>query len=792
VTLIRSHMKVSHHQKAYFLQNLNEVDLIDKALLPLLSRMGFRKPAISAPPYARTELQLVGHGPLKDAHVYQVQVVRGKLSLSISAKEKLDSLTEKLKRVLGSETSRDHVASIVLLCVIGEVNARAKEHLSTHVSAHRLIIWDLRALVAQIDLFFPELWHGIDENTFPYLKALRESLLQSPDYIGVSGLTGAPITDDAFIPVYLNRVNAKLVKKNGQSELEPDIVELSATNMLNRPERQVLILGSPGSGKTTLLRRMAYKLIEDAVYEGGASKVPIIVRAQDIAKSEGTLRDLIEEKVSSVLGCEVKCESFEDFEDRVAVLIDALDEVSNVDRPAVARSITEYLIDFPACRLIATSRDYLAIAEDQTFAKFYHYRISDLSLKDAAKIVDRASKGKSVSAHSAKEVLRQLQDVHGLRLSPLLVTVFVAGSDFESHDIPANITEVFKKYAEMMLGRWDQMKGFKSQHESIEKDFLLKRLAFKMHVLNATRISKSDFEEIIYQELLLLDRPQDAASICDELLFKTGLLYVEGNDLGFTHHLMQEFFAGRAVTDVEFFKTVISDEWWRAPILFSFGDKPDECRSLIDLAKCAKGADVSGSFEAAITVGLASQACYLSPTVERSEVMSWVVETLATSMLSSDKSNVINEKYPLSNFVYQYLHGRDAVAGDVIGNVAAQKLWKLHLEGSESKYELQLFWLIVGLVEAGELVKAEIEIDCFEPEDRRLLLALELGCLLIGHLRMVPYEQKRHALRLAEKIGNRVPELRSQIFSEYRSHLLEIRQKQVSAVHPEQIDLDQN
>ena len=67
-------------------------------------------------------------------------------------------------------------------------------------------------------------------------------------------------------------------------------------------------------------------------------------------------------------------------------------------------------------------------------------------------------------------------------MNRLLVTVFVATTDYSRKDIPANITELFKKYTEMMLGRWDASKGLAQQYQAPLKDFVLPKSLMKCTV----------------------------------------------------------------------------------------------------------------------------------------------------------------------------------------------------------------------------------------------------------------------------------------------------------------------
>ena len=145
---------------------------------------------------------------------------------------------------------------------------------------------------------------------------------------------------------------------------------------------------------------------------------------------------------------------------RVVIFIDALDELaSDTARRAVLRLTSQFQDLYPKCKVIMTSREY-AFLKNLTELKHYQtYRVSPINYKEAVQLVDRLQKGMALPVERSKEIIRRLQEVHGMELNPLLVTVFAATTEYSRHDIPANITELFKKYTEMMIGRWDASKG---------------------------------------------------------------------------------------------------------------------------------------------------------------------------------------------------------------------------------------------------------------------------------------------------------------------------------------------
>ena len=83
-----------------------------------------------------------------------------------------------------------------------------------------------------------------------------------------------------------------------------------------------------------------------------------------------------------------------------------------------------------------------------------------------------------------------------MELSPLLVTLFVATSEQGRRDIPANITELFKKFTELMLGRWDVAKGLGQQYQAPLKDFVLTRAAFEMHRRRVGELEIAELEAL--------------------------------------------------------------------------------------------------------------------------------------------------------------------------------------------------------------------------------------------------------------------------------------------------------
>jgi hypothetical protein len=469
---------------------------------------------------------------------------------------------------------------------------------------------------------------------------------------------------------------------------------------------------------------------------------------------------------------------------RVVVLIDSLDELAlDAARACVIAKAQEFQTSFPQCQVIVTSRDYAYLKTLDGLKAFTQFRLFPIDYKQVEQIIKRFEKKRSLSSEKSKEILRRLQEVHGMELNPLLVTVFAATSDFDRKDVPANITELFKKYTEMMLGRWDAGKGFGQQYHAPLKDFLLTKVAFEMHRRCITSIDLDEFLRLLGTELASRGHQAELTQITEEILNRSGLFRVFGDKVEFRHHLLQEFFAGRGIPNKEALESIVSDEWWQRAIVFHFGENPGDSETFAHLTKVLASRRITETYIAALTLGLALQACYLMNIDEKVQIFPWIVENIAKAKDLFLKAADEKGRYPLSKFLAYYLIGRDAVACAILRD-NLPKLEQLLLKEGQSREdkEIRQFWLFVGLMESGSLDQAREQILSFHPSDVRLLLAFHLGCFLLQHHRVADKDEKKSAKEICGHLGSRISHLRTQLLQEFKSELLEIRQGEIKPI----------
>ncbi len=786
---------ISRFKKERYLQSLTEDDFRDRVIRPLFHRLGLSDGRdLCGPTEEGKDAVFLAPDLLGGNDVVVVQTKRGNLNLAGKARDNLITAITQLRTaaetpVFFPATKEKRLASKVILCASGKINAAARKHIVNEIKTTQLRFSDADDLIPQIDAKYPELWLDINADVIPYMRSLRRALEDASDNVAISELmpgSQAAATDAMFVDLYLWRNVLKTRRHEGKIERIPDFVELPITGILSKPERLVLILGEAGSGKSTAIKRLAYVLAGRALSADAGPVVPVLLRASDlVADRSVSVLDAGLAQTQRIAGSAKPAFTNEDLQNgRVVISIDGLDEVTtDDDRKRLLSAVLAFHALYSKCLVCITSREYAFLTNLDELGHFARYRVQDFSLRQAQQLIEKLERKGGLPTAQSKELIRRLDDIHGMELNPLLVTIFAATTEYSRQDVPANITELFKKFTEIMLGRWDATKGFGHQFHAPLKDFILCKIAFEMHLNRSTSLDVNEFQARIENELQNRGHQADANELLDEILTRSGLLRILDGRVEFRHLLLQEFFAGRGIPSEDLLESFIFDDWWRRAVVFYFGDRPSSSAGLSRIRSIIHTHGPSERFTAAGTLGLALQACYLLPVVDKVDGIVEVMEHFADV-----KDSVVDEiagrhRFPLAGFLTYYLMGRDSVAISILENHADAILQRWNVTSISSDIsEARQFWLIAGLLESGKVTGAESLVRRFKPKDPKLLLAIHLGCFLIQHLRVSTDDQRKGAKRICGKLEPITAGLRRQVFDEFKTQLLEMRRGELTAV----------
>lgn len=784
---------ISLFKKQKYLKELSEDDFRDLAVRPLFLRLGFKDGRdLCGPTEAGKDAIFWQTDLLKSIDYVAVQTKKGNLNLASKATANLVAAVTQLNTAMAVEiivqnSKQKQRPNKVILCASGKINEQAKEYLLREVKNPNIQFYDTDDLIPLIDENLPELWLNIDADLLPYVKAIKrlitgEGNIELANNTPASQLLGPnSATDEGFISLNLHRTTLKPKNIKGKVVNEPYFEELPLTNITEKPHKRIMLVGDAGSGKSTSLKRIAYICAVKMLASEKDIKIPILLTSRDIfSKNPSNFVDYCANATKEFSNSQKAAFTQKDLASgNIIILIDSLDELpSDFARNNVLNHLENFHKIYPKIQIIITSRPYKFISSMPQLKAYAEYKISPISWRQAEKLITSVKKGDPIPSSQSKEMLRKLEKIHGIELNPLLVTVFAASTDISKQDIPANITELFKKFTELMLGRWDENKGFNLQYQATLKDFCITCLAYKMHTDRVTIMDYSEAVSLVTKMLVDRGYEIDSKKILDEIFSRSGLFRNNENTIEFKHHLLQEFFAGRAIENTDDVKRYINDEWWKTAIVFYFGDNPKRIDFLKELQKSVPVNDYRALFISATTIGLALQACYLSPAADKLEVWKWVnislSQTKSKYLLEIDPEN----KLPQLGYLQYYFQGRDSVA---LSHLKAHTAELLEWASSQSSIindthaEYYNFWLIVGLIESGELSAAYTIVKSTNISDPRLLMCIHLGCYLTAEIRPVTDAEKAIAKDICFYLNKKVDGCRHQLVKEMGTMLLEYK-----------------
>lgn len=788
-------LSMPRRNKLKYLLNLAEERFRDEVVRPLLLRIGLKGgDDVCGPQEKGKDAIFAQDNFLGTQDLIVVQTKRGNLTLSRKASDNVVTAITQLRTALSTPvplvaSRSSQLPHKVILCASGRINEAARQHIASNLSDPRIEFMDADRIVHLVDQHLPELWLGLDANLLPYVRDLRAALERADEAELLAQLFpghSSAASDGHFVTLYLSRVVLRPRKRAGQVTAIPEVIETTSSKLLEERDLHFLVVGEPGSGKSTLLRRLAFELATAALDGARSAEIPVLFRATELAQGEDDLLGKLFAEARRITADGHSAFGTRALEaGRVVVLVDALDEVADTGgRTRVVERLLEFAALYPQCRIILTSREYGFLSALPGLGGFAKYRVDQMSLGQAHQLIRNLEAKGRLDVGRSQEIIRRLDQVHGMTLSPMLVAIFAATSDYARRDVPANITELFKKFTELMIGRWDATKGLAQQHHAPLKDHLLKRLAYEMHRHRTTRIAEHLLDELLGTVLRELGREVDIPSIREELVERSGLLRNEAGSVAFRHLLIQEFFAGRHMEDREA-RALVTDEWWRRAIVFHCGDQPSRIQWLAEALDDVRAEPPKSRYLAALTIGTSIQACYLASIEQRIEHIANVV-----ACLSETASAVVEElgtrhgspRYSITPFLWYYLEAREAVGAPWF----AQGLRSLEEAAAALPRALERdiaeFWICAGLIEGGAAEDALVRVTRYNPDDSRLALALHLGASIAAGGRVAGQEEKRAAQNICRALEPRIRPLLLQVLTEYRSQLLELREGTIQPI----------
>ena len=453
-----------------------------------------------------------------------------------------------------------------------DITKNAREVIGKMYSDRKVEFIPAQDLAGMIDQFAPDAF----VTTSPALQDFAENTLASLEADDQRSLV-VPGMDPFYVEPKISRLdfdgygNAKSTKSiSGIDEL---LKALSSSQL-------TIVQAGAGGGKSRLARELAKKVLGSSRFADGEI-LPTVehARAYINGPKEELCRRISELRATSKS------------EGRVLFFIDGFDEVDLDDKQRA--SFVDDLIkaandEQASVALLSRPFDEVSILGGRV-QSLDVFRIEPLKGQKAIEFLTKIAgqidvKSKLMNDLSKSALLKALD---GAPIAYILLGRLLAENQ---HELPSSLTELFQKYSELVLGRWEMAKGLRSQQEYEVIVEALTWLSVYLLENQLNEIAQSELEQwmIAYcqERSIQLNSTALVGRMCD----RNSVLYVRSDikTIGFRHRAFAEFFYARHLNrkpSIDLTGEIFSPYWLNS-YYFLAGlqrDCPDLLTSLLEI-----------------------------------------------------------------------------------------------------------------------------------------------------------------------------------------------------------------
>ena len=401
---------------------------------------------------------------------------------------KLSEISSQIQQALAHPAEMKSIlqslpVSKVFVVLAGTFSNQARLRLTKEL-AMEIKIFDINWLIDNFTEFYPQIF--FDGRVIDFLERKIQELEENHRLIN----SGKHLSDYFVNPLIMPLRNPIRVTKNQIKFAKRPRVSFSDLLKLCKQARKLILLGDPGTGKTGAMAKLTIEMYEDAHNKllkkpGGSEEkilVPVFIPARNLLESESTESFLTEYFKSEETKNRFKVE---------VVITDGLDEIESINQHAVISKLDEFSEEL-GCPYILASRKIDII--NTLPQKYQKYELRPFEFKQAFQFFSNLISDNKVLA-TMKETLTKIQTQ--ILLVPLSLMLLVELVE-EHKEIPASVTELYDRFFDMILGRWDREKGIEVLFEyHIKKSFLSELAYSEFRGKNRLKIPNEDFEKFL-------------------------------------------------------------------------------------------------------------------------------------------------------------------------------------------------------------------------------------------------------------------------------------------------------
>ncbi len=509
-----------------------------------------------------------------------------------------------LKHPYINSSGKSITISRVFVIVNGSVTTNARQVLTSNYDKFlhsSIFIWDYQKLISEIEEFTKELFLNDVEPAIQIFDSNQIKLLS--DISKSNQLLQLNMSDIDEIFVNVQTSNTKYLKKienyvqfddDNKSKVRTQD-DVDGFDEIINSDKNFIIHGIPTSGKSLYLKRLGIRLIKEK-----KNNLVFFFEFSNLVDLKSLkILDLktkmIEQFKNQTKDEDVNFDSY----DRIIVLIDSFDDIKN---ETVKSNLLKYIDEFVTSKTFANIQLIIAmrttdiIDKEKVLNEFEKFELLPFNLSQALKLVEKIipdNKGKSNAFLKAMKDSMLSSTILRTPLALTLMAILYRDETIDLEELPANITELYNKFVDTYLDRWDNAKGITQQYKYEQTKNILGFIAMEIHQSESNYISEEDLKDFLiklrkefsYEEI---DNPVE---FINHLKLKTGVINYNENEnektFHFFNHYFQEYFVSLCIDESKEneLKDNFFSEWWENAIVFYCGKNPRRDVFLLDISK---------------------------------------------------------------------------------------------------------------------------------------------------------------------------------------------------------------
>jgi hypothetical protein len=326
-----------------------------------------------------------------------------------------------------------------------------------------------------------------------------------------------------------------------------------------KTKKMMLLEGGFGSGKTRILNQLGVDLCIDKSV--GTTFIPVYITFEDLcAKYDLDIDNIINDVVNEDVRKEIQNEV------QYIFLVDGVDEanVSDYDKSAQIFEFSRR-IESKNIHALLTTRNIAPLFKKEERLKFdcKMLEIQPLSTTEIIKYIMQVCK-KDKLLNRIYSDINESDLFKDLAKIPITAILFARILKENVQDLPSTLPELFAKFTELSLGKWDVDKGFLGQKEYEAMDTVASEIAKYMFENGLPRIGESETRIFFERYINKRNTGLNVEDLYSRFVNETGLIALYDGCVSFKHRSIMEFLYAKKLSknkDLPIEKKMLTLKW---------------------------------------------------------------------------------------------------------------------------------------------------------------------------------------------------------------------------------------